>query len=158
MGQNVAVEIVENAHFSPEIYGKHGLRPSFRARTSCGWQVEQDEPQVMVGKAETAQQYIFRHRKVPAITLAVEERARRTPRRGKRLAPCARLVAAAIYIFLDGTKKTRNPGLPGFQEVAGRNIQRRHIGGHGGAWHHPFFAAIEKGWKGSGKSLGRDNS
>ena len=112
----------------------------------------------MVGKAETAQQYIFRHRKVPAITLAVEERARRTPGRGKRFTPCARLVAAAIYIFLDSTKKSRNPGLPGSQEAAGRNIQRRHIGGHGGAWHHQFFATIEKGRKGSGKSLGRDSS
>ena len=35
MGQDMAVEIIKNAHFPPEIYGKYGLCPPLR--TGPAW-------------------------------------------------------------------------------------------------------------------------
>ena len=42
MGQDATVEIIENAYFPPELYGKHSLHTPFRARPAGGGKVEKN--------------------------------------------------------------------------------------------------------------------
>ena len=152
MSQNMIMEIVENAYFAPEIHGKHGLRAPFRARPAGGGQMEQDQPQIMMGETETAQQPIFRHREVAAIAISPVKG------HGEVLAPRPGPVTAGIHPFLKDREKTRDLGRAGVPQAITRHLQRRHIGGHGGVWHYLVLAAVKQGRKSGGTGRERDKT
>ena len=114
--------------------------------------MEQDQPQVMMGETETAQQPVFRHREVAAISALIVEG------NGKVLAGDGGPVTAGIHLFLKDGEKARNLSHAWIPQATARHIQHRHIGGHGGAWRYLPLAAVEQGRKRGGTGWGWDKT